>query len=525
MEPVSERGVESLPETSALSPAAKDPPPSGRSAWGRDFMASIVVFLVALPLCMGIAIASGVPPALGLITGIVGGLVVGFIAGQPLQVSGPAAGLAVMVWQLVEDFGLGALGLAVLVAGVIQLAAGFAGLGRWFRAVSPAVIQGMLAGIGVLIFASQFHVMLDSAPHGGGLSNLLAIPHSISKGIFPLDGSVHHLAAAIGLLTIASILLWNNFRPTRAKMIPGPLVGVLVAVAANSVLDFRIDHVSVPDNLLASFNWITSDALSLLAMPAFWVSAIGMALIASAETLLCATAVDRMHDGARTKYNKELRAQGVGNILCGVVGALPMTGVIVRSSANVEAGGKTKWSAIFHGGWILLLVAALPQVLSMIPTASLAAILVYTGWKLLNIAAVKRLAARGRAEVFIWAATVIMIVATDLLVGVATGFALALLRLLLAFARLKVRITSDGTRCDVRLIGAATFMSLPKLAEALEGLPPEAEVHFHLGNLTYVDHACMELVEDWRKRHPGVVVLELDHLEERAAGPQFLKAT
>ena len=151
---------------------------AGQKTLGRDLMASVVVFLVALPLCMGIAIASGVPPALGLVTGIVGGLVVGFIAGQPLQVSGPAAGLAVMVWQLVADYGLGALGLAVLICGVVQLIAGFAGLGRWFRAVSPAVILGMLAGIGVLIFASQFHVMVDDSPRGNGLENLLSIGSS-----------------------------------------------------------------------------------------------------------------------------------------------------------------------------------------------------------------------------------------------------------------------------------------------------------------------------------------------------------
>jgi len=500
---------------------AQTPASSARSPLGRDFMASIVVLLVALPLCMGIAIASGAPPALGLITGVVGGLVVGFLAGQPLLVSGPAASLAVMVWQLVQDFGLAALGPAVLISGVFQLAAGIAGLGRWFRAVSPAVIQGMLAGIGLLIFASQFHVMVDDSPRGSGLANLISIPEAIYKGIFPLDGSVHHIAAVIGLLTIASILLWNRFKPAALKMLPGPLIGVVIATSTAWALALPIARVEVPVSLLSSLNWMTIDTLPLLKEPGFWADAIGLAIIASAATLLSATAVDRTHGGRRTVYNKELRAQGIGNILCGIVGALPMTGVIVRSSANVEAGAQTKWSAILHGAWILILVVAFPQLLSLIPTASLAAILVYIGWKLVGIEGLRRLATKGRGGVVIWVATVTMIVATDLLIGVATGFALALAHLLITFARLDVRVVQDGDRYDVELLGAATFMSLPKLAEALESVPDHSEVHVHLDKVAYLDHASIELVEDWHERHSGRVFLETDRLKERST-PEFL---
>jgi MFS superfamily sulfate permease-like transporter len=168
----------------------------------RDFLASVVVFLVALPLCMGVAIASGVPPAAGLITGIIGGILVGFLGGAPLQVSGPAAGLTVIVWQLVQQHGLAVLGIIVLFAGVLQLAAGLFKLGQWFRAISPAVIHGMLAGIGVLIFASQFHIMVDDKPRGSGIANLLSIPESVYKGIFPMDGATHHIAALTGVVTI-----------------------------------------------------------------------------------------------------------------------------------------------------------------------------------------------------------------------------------------------------------------------------------------------------------------------------------
>lgn len=468
---------------------------------------------------MGVSIASGAPPALGLVTGIVGGIVVGALAGQPLQVSGPAAGLAVLVWQLIQDFGLAGMGFAVFICGIIQLVAGFAGLGRWFRAVAPAVIQGMLGGIGVLIFASQFHVMLDDTPRGRGLQDLLSIPEAIYKGIFPLDGSVHHIAAVIGLLTIASIVTWNRWRPEALKMLPGPLIGVVLATLTSWMLALPIAYVDVPEDLTTSFNWLTADTLPLLSQAGFWVDTIGLAMIASAETLLCATAVDRLHHRQRTRYNQELRAQGVGNILCGVVGALPLAGVIVRSSANVEAGGQTKWSAILHGAWILILVVALPGVLALIPTASLAAILVYTGWKLLNIPAVRRLASKGRSEVLIWGATVTAIVVTDLLIGVLTGFGLTLLRITITFARLDVNIVQDAKRFDIELYGAATFISLPKLAEALESIPDHSEVHFHLDGLSFVDHACIELIEDWHERHPGEVYLETERLQERSRPP------
>ena len=195
-----------------------------RRTWRNDALASVVVFLVALPLCMGIAIASGVPPAAGLVTGIVGGLIVGFFSGAPLQVSGPAAGLSVIVWQLVQTHGVGALGWIVLVAGAVQLVAGLARLGQWFRAVSPAVIHAMLAGIGVLIFASQFHVMVDDAPRGSGLENLLAIPEAVYKGFVPADGSLHFQAAMIGLLTLAVMIGWRPLVPRALRVVPAPLV-------------------------------------------------------------------------------------------------------------------------------------------------------------------------------------------------------------------------------------------------------------------------------------------------------------
>ncbi len=486
-------------------------------SWGRELMASVVVFLVALPLCMGIAIASGVPPALGLVSGIVGGLVVGSLGGAPLQVSGPAAGLAVLVWQFVEKYGLASLGWVVLGAGLIQILSGLLKLGRWFRAVSPAVIQGMLAGIGVLIFASQVHVMVDDSPRSSGILNLITIPSAIMKGLLPADGSAHHLAALVGVCSIAMIVLWSRFRPEKLKAIPGPLVAVVGATIFAAILKLPVQYVSIPDNLLSGLNVPKWNEASLLLEPGVWGAIVGFAIIASAETLLCATAVDRMHDGVRTNYDKELLAQGLGNSLCGFVGALPITGVIVRSSANVEAGAKTRYSALFHGVWLLLFIALLPVVIRWIPTSALAAILVYTGYRLVNPVAIRKLWQAGKPEVFVYAATVVGIVATDLLTGVLIGLGLALGKLLYTFLRLDISETKaeDGA-IHVSLRGAATFVQLPRIAEQLDAIDESVEVHFHLGSLAYVDHAILEVVSEWQKRREGKVEIDWDQWKVRS---------
>ena len=491
---------------------------TGKVNWGNELLASVVVFLVALPLCMGIAIASNVPPALGLITGIVGGLVVGFLAGAPLQVSGPAAGLAVLVYEYVTEFGVAALGFVVLAAGIFQLLFGALKLGRWFRAVSPAVIQGMLAGIGALIFASQFHVMVDDVPRESGVRNYATLWESVQKGLLPVDGSSHHLAAYIGVASILTIILWNKFRPTALKALPGPLLAVIVGTALAAIFKMDVVYVSIESSLVGSLNFPDFSDIGVLGKMSFWGTALGFAIIASAETLLCATAVDRMHSGERTKYNKELFAQGVGNVICGIFGALPMTGVIVRSSANLEAGAKTRYSAIFHGAWLLIFVAFLPFVIQWIPRSVLAAILVFTGYKLINPAAIKKLAAAGWMEVVIYLVTLVMIVCTNLLEGVLIGFGLALLRLLFTFLRLEIvtNKSSDGLLVDIGFKGAATFVKLPKIAEILEGLDDEAEVHFHLGSLAYLDHAIIELINDWEERRSGKVVMEMDSWKERS---------
>ena len=496
--------------------------PPWREALPKDALASVVVFLVALPLCMGIAIASGLPPAAGLVTGIVGGIVVGAIAGSPLQVSGPAAGLAVIVWQLVQQFGVAKLGIIILLAGALQLAAGLLRFGQIFRAVSPAVIHGMLGGIGVLIFASQFHVMVDDVPKGSGIANLLSIPAAVMSGVFPLnDGSTHHQAALIGLVTIGVLILWLRFAPKRVKIVPAHLVAVVVAVAVAQLLAFGIKFVSVPANLFATLTFPNADTLRAIGDPAILKAALALAFIASAETLLCATAIDQRHDGPRTDYDRELVAQGVGNAICGVVGALPMTGVIVRSSANVEAGARTRSSAMLHGVWILLLVTIAPFVLALIPVAALAAILVYTGYKLVNPMQMKKLWAQGRSEFAIYVVTLVAIVVSDLLTGVMIGFAASVAKLIYTFTHLRITTTLEGEVHHVHLDGAATFLRLPALAQALERVPRSGELHVHIEQLSYVDHAALEVILNWERqaeRAGGRLVLEWEAMRGMALG-------
>lgn len=491
--------------------------PFTSATFGRDFLASIVVFLVALPLCMGVALASGLPPTAGIITGIIGGMVVGFLAGSPMQVSGPAAGLTVLVWQLVQEFGVEMLGVVVLFAGLLQAAAGILKLGQWFRAVSPAVIHGMLAGIGVLIFASQFHVMLDGKPLGSGIDNLVGIPSALLAAVSARDA--HLTAFGIGALTIATIFAWGSLTPKRWRIVPAPLVGVLVAIAAAALLHLEVSYVTVPDNIWSVTVLPTWDRLARIVEWPILVGAVSIAFIASAETLLCATAVDQMHSGPRTKYDRELAAQGIGNAICGALGVLPMTGVIVRSSANIEAGAETKWSAILHGVWLLLFVSVLPFTLRYIPVSALAAILVFTGYKLAYPKIVPTLLKYGRGEVLIYLVTIVMIVATNLLEGVLVGLGLSLVKLLYAFSHLEVRREEKGqNRIDLYLKGAATLIRLPQLAAELETLKRGTEVHVHIGELDYIDHACLDLLSNWDRQHAatgGSLSIEWDELSKK----------
>ncbi len=469
---------------------------------GRDLTASIVVFLVAMPLCMGIAVASGVAPEKGLITGIIGGLIVGALAGSPLQVSGPAAGLAVIVFELVRDQGLSALGPILILAGAIQVAAGIFKLGGWFRAISPAVVHGMLAGIGVLIVVGQFHVLFDAKPFSSGPENLAEMPGRL-LGLSLGNIQATELAFGLALVTILSMVGWEKFRPKALRLLPGALVGVIAATILTLVFGLDVAKVAVPESIFAAITPPESGFLAKFANPAVITAAVAIAFIASAETLLSAAAVDKMHDGVRTDYNKELRAQGIGNLLCGFAGSLPMTGVIVRSSANVQAGAITRASAILHGVWILGFVALLPWLLRAIPMAALGAVLVVTGWRLVSLKHAKHLFKDyGLLPVLIWAATLVMVVGTDLLTGVLVGIGLTVLELIPNVKRLRLKVfeAREGDAHAISLDGAATFVTLPKLSATLDRVPNGAQVRLDVSKLDAVDHTTAELLRDWFQR-------------------------
>lgn len=486
-----------------------------------DMPASLVVFMIALPLCLAIAKACGVPAQVGLVTGIVGGVLVGLLAGSPLQVSGPAAGLIVILLDVIETHGIGMLGVVVFLAGLIQFAAGLLRLGQWFRAVSPAVILGMLAGIGAVIFAQQFHVALDDVPSRSPLKNFLNIPQAVVDIFNGHAGHPEHLPAAlIGASTLLVLVFWNRLVPEKFKAVPAVVAAIVFATIAASFLALPIQRVQF-DNMGAAITWLDFRTLpDLLTSTVVWQVALTIALVTSAQTLLTATAIDQMHHGPRTQYDRELTAQGVGNAVCGLLGALPMAGVIVRSSANVDAGARTRWSTVLHGVWLLTFGLMFPDLLRMMPTAALAALLVVTGIKLLGIRAIRALWRESRSEGLICIVTAGAIVTLDLLTGVLLGLGLSVVKLLYTFSRLQTDFRSDPTSGHTTLFldGSATFLRLPKLAKALEAVKPGTILHIDLTSLSYIDHACLQLLMNWEKQHEatgGALILDWDTLHAR----------
>ncbi|WP_121011119.1 SulP family inorganic anion transporter [Saccharothrix australiensis] len=458
----------------------------GTSSYWPDVGASLVVFLVALPLCVGIAVASGVPAELGIITGIVGGIVVGLLPGSSLQVSGPAAGLTVLVADTVAAHGLAALGVIVLGAGLLQILMGLLRLGRWFRAISPSVVQGMLAGIGLVLVLSQLYPFAGRAAPATTAEKVAGLPGLVVGAV------TSPAAIGVGLLTLAVAALWKR---SRLRAVPGVLVAVVVASAVGLLLPLQRIEVGPLTDVVALVDLSVLDAGLIGAIVTF-------ALVASAESLFSAAAVDRMHSGPRTRYNQELVAQGVGNAVCGVLGSLPMTAVIVRSSANVQAGARTKASRVLHGVWLLVFVVALPGVLAYVPLAALAAVLLQAGWKLLEPRRVAELVRTDRAESAVLLLTAGLIITTDLLTGTLAGLLAAVVKTAWDVSRLSVSVTPDGQEHEhVTLRGNATFLRLPRLLEALESLPVTKHVRVDLSGLRHLDQACHQAIEHWADAH------------------------
>lgn len=463
---------------------------SGRSikeVLASDVPASLVVFLVAVPLCMGIALASGAPIMSGLIAGVAGGLVVGLFGGAPLLVSGPAAGLAVMVFGFIQQLGFAVTCAAVAAAGVVQMVLGGLKVARVSLAISPAVLHGMLAGIGILIVLGQVHIVLGGAPQANAWENLRVLPQQLAN--------LHGPATVLGLLTIGVLVLWQVMPKSRLKQIPGPLVAVVGASAAAAIWGANVKQVELAGDFFSS--------MQLPSLPqgnwgAFVVAVISLALVASAESLLSAVATDKMHTGPRANLDRELFAQGMANTASGLLGGLPITGVIVRSATNVAAGAKTRVSAFLHGVWMLLFLTLLASVLGLVPLTVLAGLLVFVGVKLVNVQHIQELRRRGELSVYV--VTVAGVVGINLLAGIALGLALAIGRLLWRLGKVNVQVRQAGDVHQVRVDGALTFVGVPKLAAALAQVPAGSQVELDLAVET-LDHSGYEALESWAHTH------------------------
>lgn len=450
----------------------------------RDLPASLVVFLVAVPLSLGIALASGAPIVAGLIGAVAGGIVTGLLAGSPLQVSGPAAGLTVVVAGLVHQFGWPTMCVITACAGVVQLVMGWFKVARGALIIAPAVVHGMLAGIGISIALAQIHVVLGGGPKSSPLVNLIGIPQQI--------GVVNAAAAALGFLTIGILIVWKKLKVPALKAIPGPLVAVVVGTVVSILMKLDVKRVDLPEKF----------EFTKLALPTDWgafaIAVLTVALIASIESLLCAVATDKLHSGVRSDLDKELSAQGAGNLVSGLMGGLPITGVIVRSSANITANAASRWSAVLHGVWILLFAAFLGGVIEQIPLAVLAGLLVHVGVNLVNLNHIRDL--RTHSEHPIYFATVLGVTCINLLAGVGIGLALSVFHAIRRLSNTQVTMEERAGKWHVRIEGTLTFASVPKLNAELSRIPAGHAADIDLA-VDFIDHSAFEALHGWRENH------------------------
>ena len=469
----------------------------------RDLPASLVVFLIAVPLSLGIALASDAPIIAGLIGAIVGGIVTGLLAGSPLQVSGPAAGLTVVVAGFVHDFGWETMCLITACAGALQFVLGYFKVARGAMMIAPAVVHGMLAGIGVTIALAQLHVVLGGSPASAPIANIAALPAQLM--------SMNVSAALLGLLTMALLVVWNRMPIAALKRIPGPLLAVAVATVVSMLTVADVARVDLPDTF----------ALTALKPPTDWgafaIAVVTVAVIASVESLLCAVATDKLHTGARSNLDKELSAQGAGNFVSGLLGGLPVTGVIVRSSVNINALAATRWSAIFHGIWVLLFTLFLGSVIESIPLAVLAGLLVHTGVNLVNLHHIQEL--RKHNQVLIYFATVLGVVGLNLLAGVGIGLGLSVFFVLRKLSQIDISSEQRDGRWHVVVAGTLTFATVPKLMSELGKLPATSPVYIDLA-VDFIDHSAFEALHGWRLGHERAGgTVDIDETHDEWYGP------
>ncbi|MGF6466019.1 SulP family inorganic anion transporter [Paraburkholderia youngii] len=476
------------------------------SALQRDVLAGTAVFLVALPLCLGIAHASGVDPFAGLVSGIIGGLVVAALSGSRLSVSGPAAGLVVIVVDGIARLGgFSAFLLAVLLSGVIQFGFGMLRAGRFAAYVPSPVIKGMLAAIGVLLILKQFPVAL-------GLSGTAHSAHSAAALATPL-GPISLTAVLITLLSLAILAGWETRALRRfavVRIMPAPLAVVLLGIGATLALDLVAPSLAPPAERRVALPSLESFAalqavlasadfgprFAQLINPDIWRVAITIAILASLETLLSLEAVEQIDpERRRAPPDRELKAQGVGNLIAGAIGGLPITAVIVRSSANVHAGAKSRLSAIVHGVLLLVSVFALTSVINLIPLACLAAILIFTGFKLAKPSLFAGLARQGFAPFAPFLVTVVGVLVTDLLIGIVLGILCSMLFALYANLRGPIVLAQHGDHYLLSFRKDVSFLGKVPLKHYLQQIPDGATVIVDATRADFVDHDVRELLD------------------------------
>ncbi|WP_431911080.1 SulP family inorganic anion transporter [Nonomuraea jabiensis] len=478
--------------------------PDTKSSWlstlRHDVPASLVVFLVAVPLSLGIAMASGAPLAAGLIAAVVGGIVAGALGGSAVQVSGPAAGLSLVVVDLVQTYGWRATCMITLLAGAVQLLLGVFKAARAALAVSPAVLHGMLAAVGVIIALAQLHVVLGGSSQRSAVANLIELPGQIAN--------LHGHKVAIGLLTITVLALWTRL-PKRVKVVPAPLVALLVAAVTAWVFGWDVTRVDLSHS-------VTEWAFPVLPH-GDWHLIVGavllVALLAGCESLLCCVAVDGMHGGRRADLDQELTGQGVANMVTGALGGLPVAGVIVRSTANVQAGAHTRWSAILHGVWVLVFAMGFGWTIKLIPLEALAALLVFIGVQMVNLGHIRKV--HGHGEVPVYVVTMVTVIVLGLAEGVVVGLILAAL---LALRRLTwvtvLKRDGDDGRLHVTVSGSLTFLGVPRLTHELRTIAPATAVDLDL-NIDFMDNAAFEAIHSWRLHHERMGgTVDIDELHD-----------
>jgi carbonic anhydrase len=479
-----------------------------------DIPAGLVVFLVALPLCLGIALASGAPLMSGIISGIIGGIIIGFMSGSQTSVSGPAAGLAAVVLASIQQLGSFEVFLfAVILSGLMQLALGIAKMGYIADFFPSNVIKGLLAAIGIVLILKQIpHAIGYDADPEGDFSFINPTGENTFAGLFHAIEYITPGAVIISLISLGILLFWNRTPLKNISFLPPSLIVVIVGIGLSGMFHvlapvFIIGHehmVNIPAidvSTLGSFFHVPD--FSLLVRTDIWTVAVTLAIVASLETLLNLEAVDKIDPHKRhSPPNRELVAQGIGNVLAGLFGGIPVTSVIVRSSVNIQTGNQTKASAIFHGLLLLLSVLFLAPIMNLIPLASLAAILLVTGYKLANIGLFKSMFAKGNEQFIPFVATVLAIVFTDLLIGVLVGLAISIAFLMVSNFRnpyVKQNYTLHvGEVMRLELPNQVTFLNKASIKETLFDVPENTNVVIDATSSDYIDHDIIEIIEDFK---------------------------